>query len=505
MSESTNNTAHPKPKKSTPKRRSPLRVTIAVVAVLIAAFVGASQVYTDWLWFDQLGYSTVFTTQILLKAAVFVVAAVVIAVPLWASMSYAVRHADVAPASEKKPQEAPNPNQSVPTSGTDAAEQMLRDVFGQQRAEESMRRYHESVDKARKVLLIAVPLLLGLFIASATMTQWSTVALFFNQQSFGKTDPEFGMDYGFFLFALPFFRMVVTLVTSAVVLSALAGLFMHYFYGGIKVQPGGVSTTSAFRRHAAIVVAVFLLTRAVSFWLDRYSSTQQQVGRWAGAMYTDVNSSIPVNAILAISALLVAVMFVVAASMNRWRLPLISTAMLVVVALVAGGLYPWIVQRFQVVPNEQGAQSKFIQRNIDATRYAYGLDKIETTPYDATIDTRAGALSSSSATIANIRLLDPNVVSSAFAQMQQFRPYYRFDSQLSVDRYAVGNTTQDTVLAARELNPAQTSGDSWYNRHVVYTHGYGVIAAYGNQVDSAGNPKFLQSGIKATGIPERGL
>ena len=149
-----------------------------------------------------------------------------------------------------------------------------------------------------------VPLLLGLFIASATMTQWSTVALFFNQQSFGKTDPEFGLDYGFFLFALPFFRMVVTLVTSAVVLSALAGLFMHYFYGGIKVQPGGVSTTSAFRRHAAIVVAVFLLTRAVSFWLDRYSSTQQQVGRWAGAMYTDVNSSIPVNAILAISVLL---------------------------------------------------------------------------------------------------------------------------------------------------------------------------------------------------------
>ena len=501
MSESTNNTAHPKPKKSTPKRRSPLRVTIAVVAVLIAAFVGASQVYTDWLWFDQLGYSTVFTTQILLKAAVFVVAAVVIAVPLWASMSYAVRHADVAPASEKKPQEAPNPNQSVPTSGTDAAEQMLRDVFGQQRAEESMRRYHESVDKARKVLLIVVPLLLGLFIASATMTQWSTVALFFNQQSFGKTDPEFGLDYGFFLFALPFFRMVVTLVTSAVVLSALAGLFMHYFYGGIKVQPGGVSTTSAFRRHAAIVVAVFLLTRAVSFWLDRYSSTQQQVGRWAGAMYTDVNSSIPVNAILAISALLVAIMFVVAASMNRWRLPLISTAMLVIVAVVAGGLYPWIVQRFQVVPNEQGAQSKFIQRNIDATRYAYGLDKIETTPYDATIDTRAGALSSSSATIANIRLLDPNVVSSAFAQMQQFRPYYRFDTNLAVDRYSIDKKTQDTVIAARELNPSQTSGESWYNRHVVYTHGYGVIAAYGNQVDPAnGNPKFMQSGIKATGV-----
>ena len=461
-------------------------MTIVVVAVLIAAFVGLSQVYTDWLWFDQLGYSTVFTTQILLKAAVFVVAALVVALPLWASMTYAVRHADVLPATrEQNAKDEAGPNQSVPTSASDATEQMLRDVFGQQRAEDSMRRYHESVDKVRKLLLIAVPLLLGLFIASATMSQWSTVALFFNQQSFGKTDPEFGLDYGFFVFVLPFLRVVVSLVTSSVALAAVAGLFMHYFYGGIKVQPGGVTTTHAFRRHAAVLAVVFVLTRAVSFWLDRYSSTQQQSGRWAGAMYTDVNASIPVSAILAVSALLVSFMFIAAAVKNHWRLPLISTAMLAVVSLVAGGLYPWVVQRFQVVPNEQGAQSQFIQRNIDATRYAYGLDKIETTPYDATI--------------ANIRLLDPNVVSSAFAQMQQFRPYYRFESQLAVDRYTVGNTTQDTVLAARELNPTQTNGDSWYNRHVVYTHGYGVIAAYGNQVDSAGNPKFLQSGIKATG------
>ena len=432
-------------------------MTIVVVAVLIAAFVGLSQVYTDWLWFDQLGYSTVFTTQILLKAAVFVVAALVVALPLWASMTYAVRHADVLPATrEQNAKDEAGPNQSVPTSASDATEQMLRDVFGQQRAEDSMRRYHESVDKARKLLLIAVPLLLGLFIASATMSQWSTVALFFNQQSFGKTDPEFGLDYGFFVFVLPFLRVVVSLVTSSVALAAVAGLFMHYFYGGIKVQPGGVTTTHAFRRHAAVLAVVFVLTRAVSFWLDRYSSTQQQAGRWAGAMYTDVNASIPVSAILAVSALLVSFMFIAAAVKNHWRLPLISTAMLAVVSLVAGGLYPWVVQRFQVVPNEQGAQSQFIQRNIDATRYAYGLDKIETTPYDATIDTRAGALSSSSATIANIRLLDPNVVSSAFAQMQQFRPYYRFESQLAVDRYTVGNTTQDTVLAARELNPTQT-------------------------------------------------
>ncbi|MDO4917739.1 MAG: UPF0182 family protein, partial [Rothia sp. (in: high G+C Gram-positive bacteria)] len=191
--------------------------------------------------------------------------------------------------------------------------------------------------------------------------------------------------------------------------------------------------------------------------------------------------------------------FVVAAVTNKWRLPMIGVSLMVVMALVAGALYPWIVQRFQVVPNEQATESQYIQRNIDATRAAYGLSNIEVQNYDATTATNAGALKGESSTVSNIRLLDPNVVSASFAQLQQFRPYYRFDKTLSVDRYQLDGTTQDTVIAARELNPDQNADSSWYNQHVVYTHGYGVIAAYGNKVEADGKPKFMQSGIAANG------
>ena len=499
------------------KRRypGPLGITIAVVIVLIMAFVYATQVYTDWLWFNQLGFGSVFTTEILLQSSIFVVTALVVAVPFWASMSYAIKHADHDDSQAKK--DAKNADKSEEQAHHETsksgpherhktehehteAEDLLRDMFGGRDFTDSMARYRRGMERIRKILLVILPIALGIFIGSAGISQWQTVALFLNRQDFGVQDPEFGLDVGFFVFTLPFLNLVVNLLTAVIVLCAIGGAIMHYFYGGIKVRPGGVGTSAAFRRHAAVLACAFLLVRGAAFWLERYTAVQQQSGRWAGAMYTDTNAIIPVRSILAISAVLVAVLFLATASAHRWRLPLVGTAMLVVVALVAGGLYPWIVQRFQVVPNEQAAQSQFIQRNIDATRYAYGLDKVETTPYDATIDTRQGALGNSSETIANIRLLDPNVVSSAFAQMQQFRPYYRFDSNLSVDRYSVDNKTQDTVIAARELNPSQTSDDSWYNRHVVYTHGYGVIAAYGNQVDGAGNPKFMQSGIKANGV-----
>ena len=504
------------PNRAGRKRRfGPLGWTLVIVAALIAAFVFATQVYTDWLWFSQLGFGGVFVTETLLKAGVFVVTALLVAVPLWASMSYAVKHAEEpAPAAESpqkaKQQEGQSSDSEEKTSEKPQsargelqaeAEELLRDMFGQHSFEDSMVKYRRSVERIRKALLLALPAVLGVLVATTFITQWDTVALFFNYQEFGVKDPEFGLDIGFFVFTLPFLQLLVKLFSVVLVLAGLGGIMMHYFYGGIRVQPGGMGTSSAFRRHIAVLLFLFLLVRAGGFWLDRYTTVQQQSGRWAGAMYTDTNSIIPVKAILAISAVLVAVFFLMAASTHRWRLPLIGTAMLVIVALVAGGVYPWIVQRFQVVPNEQAAQSEFIQRNIDATRYAYGLDKVETTPYDATINTAAGGLSGSSPTIENIRLLDPNVVSSAFAQMQQFRPYYRFDTNLAVDRYSIDKKTQDTVIAARELNPSQTSGESWYNRHVVYTHGYGVIAAYGNQVDPAnGNPKFMQSGIKATGV-----
>lgn len=477
-----------------PRRNRPLQVTLLIVGLLVAGFVFASQVYTDVLWYDQLGYLGVFITQNLTQIGLFLVTALAAGAAVWASLFYAVKHGQA-----PSPQAAsyrPRPSQGPDGSPIPDPYAEMQELFNR-----NMARYQKGIESTRRALLFVVPLLLGSFIASGVASQWETVLLFLNRESFGQTDPEFGLDLGFFIFTLPFLNLLTGLLSTIIIFSALAGLVMHYFYGGLVVTDSGLRTSVHFRRHLALLAFLFLLVRAAVLWLARYNATVQESGsgNWAGAMYSDVNAIIPVKAILAAASLLVAALFIVALVRGNWRLPQIGVALLVITALVAGSLYPWIVQRFQVVPNEQATEAPYIQRNIDATRAAYGLDRVEVQTYDATTSTQAGALRGESETISNIRLLDPNVVSSAFGQLQQFRPYYQFDQNLSVDRYTINGKETDTVIAARELNPAQNANSSWVNQHVVYTHGYGVIAAYGNQVEADGKPKFIQSGIQATG------
>nr|WP_314315966.1 UPF0182 family protein [Kocuria rhizophila] len=444
-----------------PKRGALLPTVIAVV-VLIALFVGFTQVYTNILWFEQLGYLQVFITRNLAVIGLFVAAALIVAALMFLSLWLAHRHR--------------------PRGGE---------------VTDTMRKYQQALDPVRKVVMVAVPLIFGLFAASTVATQWQTVMLFFNQEPFGQTDPQFSMDLGFYVFTLPFLRLLIGFLVTALLLAGVAGLLMHYVYGGIRIHERGITTTRAARVHLGSIVAAFLALQAVNFWLDRYSTLISSSGKWTGAMYTDVNAVIPTKGILAVAALLVAVLFVVAGFIGRWKLPLIGAAMLVVVAVVAGGLYPWAIQRFQVTPTEQALEKEFIQRNITMTRQAYGLDDTQVTPYDATTETEKGALRQDTETTSNIRLLDPNVVSSAFAQLQQFRPYYQFPEMLNVDRYDIDGQSQDTVIATRELNPDQIQG--WYNQSVVYTHGYGVVAAYGSRVQSDGKPQFMQAGIPSKG------
>lgn len=435
-----------------------------IVIALIAAFVAFTQVYTEVLWFQQLGFLEVFATQNIARVILFVVAALIVAALLWISMRLAHRH---------------------------------RPITAAAAADDNLRRYQQAFEPIRKIAMIAIPLLFGLFTASTIASQWDTVLLFLHRVPFGQEDPEFGMDLSFWVFTLPFLQLVLGFLASTVLLAGIAGVLVHYLYGGIRLSERGLGFSRAARVQLAVTAAVFLIMQGGSFWLDRYATLQSTAGNWTGALYTDVNAVIPVRGILAAAAVVVALLFIASAIMGRWRLPIIGTAMLVIVAIVAGGIYPSLVQRFQVVPSEQQMEQEYIQRNIDGTRSAFGLDTVETDSYDATTEAKEGALAGYEETTSNIRLLDPNVVSPAFAQLQQFRPYYSFPSTLNVDRYEIDGRVQDTVLAARELNQGETEG--WYNQHVVYTHGYGMIAAYGDRVEADGSPSFIQGGIMAQG------
>ena len=452
------------------RRVGPLVPALIGVALLVGAFVLFAHFYSDVLWFDQLGYGQVFWTETITRVVLFAIGFLVMGFAVWLQLHLAWRNRPV----------------YVPA----------------ERANDPLARFENQVQSARRLALILIPAVIGAFAAVTLTGGWQTVQLFLHRQPFGQTDPQFNMDVGFFVTTLPFLQLVIGFVSSVIVFSGIAGILAQYFFGGIRLQDkGGLTITRAAGWQLAISVALFLLVQGLNFWLGRYEAVLTQTGRVPGALYTDVHAVIPTRAILAIAAIVVALIFIIGAAMGRWRLPIIGTAMMLVVGVVAGMIYPAVIQQLQVKPSEKSMEQQYIQRNIDMTRAAYGLDQVEVEPYNAKLAPEKNALNKDAATTTNIRLLDPSIVSPAFAQKQQQRGYYQFPSTLAVDRYTIDGKTQDTVIAARELSQdPQTIGSSWVNQHVTYTHGYGVVAAYGNRVTSSGDPDFLLGNIPSQGV-----
>jgi uncharacterized membrane protein (UPF0182 family) len=450
----------------TPRRsRAPLAITAAIIAGLVIVFFIFAGLYADVLWFDQLGFLSVLTTQWIAGTVLFLIGFVAMALPVWVSIQVAYR---------------------------------LRPVYAKLNSQ--LDRYQQVIEPLRRLAMFGIPALLGLFAGVAAATRWQVVLMWLNRTPTGRTDPQFGFDVSFYLFDLPFFQSVLAFASAVVLLAAIVAVATSYLYGAIRVSGRDVLVVRAARIQIAVTVGLYLLLQAASIWLDQYSTLADANALFTGAGYADVNATIPGRAILAGIAGVVAILFFVTAVIGRWRLPVVGTALLIVSSLLLGSLYPWVVQRFQVDPSAKTLESPYIKRNIDLTRDAYGLANVEKVPYNATTTAQPGALRADAETTANIRILDPALVSDAFSQLEQFKQYYQFPSNLDVDRYTIDKKSQDTVVAVRDLKlSGLNAGATWVNSTVVYTHGYGVVAAYGNQRSADGQPVFLESGIPSSG------
>jgi len=375
-----------------------------------------------------------------------------------------------------------------------------RPVYLKMPDESPFQAYQQLLDGLRRVIMLGLPALLGVFGGLIAAREWQTGALWLNGGLFGVTDPQFGMDVGFFVFDLPFYGFVVSYISGGIFLAALINAGVHLIYGGIRFSGREVSVSKPARIQLSILIATYFVFQGLSLWLDQYATATSAGPLFTGVSYTDDNAVIPGLQILALISLAVAVAFIITAVMGQWRISIIATALMVASSLVLGGLYPWIVQTFQVVPNERTLEGPYLQKNIDATRVAYDLEKVEVVEYDANVVAEPGALRNDAKTTSSIRIIDPALVSDAFRQLEQYRQYYSFPNRLHVGRYTIDGESQDTVLAVRELNQAGLGeSQSWYNTSVVYTHGFGVVAAYGNKVDSDGKPLFFQGGIPNVG------
>ncbi|MFB9748906.1 UPF0182 family protein [Leifsonia shinshuensis] len=448
------------------RRRAAIWITLGVVVALVILFFVFAGLYADILWYQQLGYLNVLTTQWFAGTAMFFIGFFAMAIPLWLSIQLTYR---------------------------------LRPVYAKLNTQ--LDRYQQVVEPLRRLAMYGIPIVFGIFAGVSAASRWQAAAMWLNGTSYGKSDPLFHLDIGFYLFALPFYRSAVGFASAVVLIALLATLATCYLYGSVRVSGREVRISRAARVQISVIAGLYLLLQGISIWLDRYAAvTDSNVNDMInGAAYTDVNATIPARAVLAGIAVLVAIMFFATAFIGRWRFPLVGTALLIVAALVVGAIYPWVVQRFQVDPSQKTLETPYIQRSINATRDAYGLSNIDVIPYQATTNTQPGALRQDAQTTAQIRIMDPAVISPSFQQLQQFRQYYAFPRNLNVDRYRINGNEQDAVVAVRELNQSGLTSRSWFNDTVVYTHGYGMVAAYGNQRSSDGQPVFMESGIPSTG------
>ena len=453
-----------------PRLVLPIIAGVIGFIVLIAIVAG---VWTDYLWYQAVHYSSVFGTTYGTRWAMFFVAGLFMVLVTGANAVLAYR---------VRPVYRPGPAQP---QGGDS--------------------YRLAIDPHRRLLLGLVLALIGLISGISAAGAWRTWLLFANQVPFGVKDRQFHIDLSFFVFTYPFIRLVLSYLFAAVLLSLLLSLLVHYLYGGLRLQGRHLRVTMAAQAHLFVLFGVFVLLKAVAYWFDRYGIDFSQRGSvTTGASYTDVNAVLPAKTVLAVIAVLCAVLFFAGAARRSALLPAVGFGLLVLSAILIGGVYPAIIQQFVVKPNELAKETPFIQREIETTRQAYGITAatVKVSPYSATATESGTALAGQVSGLAGTRLLDPDVVAPTFQQLQQIKSYYQFPGMLAMDRYQLpgrGPLPQDTVIAVRGMGGPPPGQGNWINTHLVYTHGFGVVAATANDVAGNGNPAFVESDIPPHG------
>ncbi|MEU7678771.1 UPF0182 family protein [Micromonospora taraxaci] len=444
------------------------RVTIAVlvgVFVLFTLLGWGVQAWTDWLWFDEVHYTEVFTGVLLTRLVLFLAVGLGMAVIVGGNLWLAHR---------LRPRLRPH-----------SVEQA------------TLERYRMVLSPRLGTWIALTAAVVGLFAGLSAQNRWNQWMLFRNGGDFGIKDPEFGVDIGFYVFQLPFWRYLLGVAFTAVVLAVIGALAVHYLFGGVRLQGVGDRMSNAARAHLSSLVAVFVLLKAIAYVLDRRAMLLEynEGVKLYGAGYADVNALLPAKEILAYISIVVAIAIIVFS--NAWMRnlvwPGISLALLGVSAVAIGGIYPWAVQTFEVKPSAKDKEAPYIQRSIDATRAAFGLGVTETTPYAANNLTPPASLVTDTSVVPNVRLLDPQLVSETYTQLQQVRGFYDFGPKLDIDRYGVNGKVSDYVVGVREINYGELTDqqNTWINRHTVYTHGYGLVAAPANQVVCGGQPFFV--------------
>jgi uncharacterized protein len=442
---------------------NPRRYLWIIIPLLIFLFFNRIvSFYTDWYWFDSLQLTSVFFTRIWASLGLFLVGALVAFLFFAANVLIARR--------------------LEPFGLTNTIVDQISFAVGVR----------------IMTMVLVVGALFALLMGAGLSSRWEELLLYLNHRDYGMADPIFQQDVSFFLFTLPVWQIVrgwllmvtiVTLIASAVV-------------AGVGIRGWSISTPVLI--HLAILAALLLALMAWGYRISAFELLYSRRGATFGAGYTDVHAQLPVYNLLMIVTFVAAASLLVAAVLRRgWRAIVAVLGVWAVLAVVAGSLYPSIIQRFQVAPNELTLETEYIAHNIQYTRAAFDLDRIETQPYVGNQPLTAETLRQGSETVLNIRLWDYRPLLQTYNQVQALTQYYEFND-IDVDRYVIDGRLRQVMIAARELVPERLNPEAqtWVNRRLVYTHGYGVAVSPVAQVSRDGLPTFLLKDLPPQGLIE---
>jgi hypothetical protein len=449
-----------------------------VVALLVLLFSlrGLAGFYTDYLWFDSLGQGGTWGRLLFAKVVPALVFTVAFFVIMLGNLVIADRLAPRLRIGPMTPED------------------------------EMVTRYRQATERFTGRIRVGVALFFALIAGIGVSAQWQEWILFNNRVDFPKSDPQFDRNIGFYVFQLPFIRFIIDWLFAGLVIVLLVTAVAYYLNGGIRFQSQIERVTPQVKAHLSVILAVMALVKTAEYYFARFELNFSTRGAVDGAGYTQVNAELPALNLLIFISIVAAGLFIWNIWRRGWVLPIIAVGLWGFVSVVVGTIYPALIQQFRVNPNEYSAERKYIARNIEATRDAYGLASIEPRNYDYTEELTPEVVAANKTTIDNARLWDPAVLEAVYGQVQELQTYYTVDD-VDVDRYEIDGQVVQTATSLREVNGNALPTQSWINEKIVYTHGYGAIASPMNQV-SQGGPDFFASDIpvqdNGIGVTARG-
>ncbi|MEZ5204741.1 MAG: UPF0182 family protein [Acidimicrobiales bacterium] len=443
---------------------------LVVVFVLLISLRGIASFYTDYLWFDSLHLSSLWRDVLTAKAGLTVFGGLAFFALCWVNLSIAERLAPV----------------FRPSAGDD----------------DLIERYYEVIGRRAWLVRASVSVFLAAVVGMSLGSAWKEWVLFNNRVDFGAKDATFSTDIGFYVFQLPFISAALSWLFSSLVVIFIVAVLAHIVNGGIRFHNQLDRVTPQVKAHLSVLLGFLALVQCARYWFGHYALTLSTRGSVDGATYTEYNVTLRAIYLVMLIALFAFGLFIANIWRRGWVLPVMAVSLWVLVSVLAGTIVPAVVERVRVNPT-RSLESEYIARNIAATRAAYGLD-VEDDMWDWTQPLTASDLAENADTMDNVRLWDPTLIQRSFAADQSTRPFYDI-GDVDVDRYEVDGVTRQVMLAARDLDPSGINSPTWEATHLVYTNGYGMVAALGNDKTSNGDPEMLVKDIpveSARGLPE---